>query len=371
MGLFYQLVFSNNIRFRIARHLLFWLTWVSFYAIVKAYEWTELGQLAFLQALPVAWLEVLIQIPIDIAFCYLVLYFLLPKLFLKGKFFSFVLLWLLFLSIAAIWQHLYYFWAMPYFRVAHGLTAPVPRGSDFLGALLIVGSLNAEAGFTAAIRLGKMVFIKAKETELLQKEIKRITPKQTNEQETLPEPGFLYNVLNRLYNLAIKRDINPANTIRKINQLLLYSSYYSKSNTLPLSRELEALKQYIELEELSFAHAIHCSYNLKGAPGDEVIVPYVLIPLVENAFSALGSAGESLPRLDIEVSIVQHILTMEIASSKTPETSTLLNSKNLNVLNIERRLHLRYPGGYTLKKVIETERLLLSLSLNLSARLGI
>src|SRR5687768_3147545 len=117
MGAFYKLVFSNNTRFRIARHILFWFMWVTFYAFVKAYQMVELQQLAFYTAFPISWLEVLIQIPVDIAFCYLVLYFLLPSLFLKGRYLSFTFLWLFLLFAAAIIQHLYYFWAIPHFRL--------------------------------------------------------------------------------------------------------------------------------------------------------------------------------------------------------------------------------------------------------------
>src|SRR3982750_2041521 len=171
MSVFYQLVFSNNLRFRITRHVLFWLTWISFYAFVKTFEWVELNHYNFWKMLPLAWLELLLQIPIDIAFCYSVLYFLLPNLFLKGRYLSFVLLWLLLVFIAAAINHVYYFWAVPSFRVAVGLKPPESHITVFLGALMIMGSLNSEGGFAAAIKLGKLFFIKEKETELLQQEV--------------------------------------------------------------------------------------------------------------------------------------------------------------------------------------------------------
>jgi sensor histidine kinase YesM len=371
MGPFYKLVFSNNTRFRIARHILFWFIWISFYAFAKSYQMAELDHLSFTSVFPLAWLEILIQIPIDIAFCYLVLYFLLPKLFLKGRYIYFIFLWLILLFTSAALQHLYYFWAIPKFRIAFGLKPPYARGSVFLGALMIVGSLNAEGAFAAAIRLGKLFFIKEKETDLLLKEIKRINPEGSQAQETSLQPTFLYNVLNRLYSMPVKEDIDPAETIKKINDLILYAGYDAKKTMLPLSKELDALNEYIELEKLSYDYPVHVSYQITGQPGNKMIIPYVLIPLVENAFSSMGRAGDEPPSLDIEVRIQDDDFFVKIRSSKSSESSTLLGQKNINVLNIERRLQLRYPGGYQLKKVIEPEKLELTLQLDLSARLGI
>jgi hypothetical protein len=370
MGLFYQFVFSNTTWFRVARHLLFWLIWISFYAFVKAYQMAELDRMNFASAFPIAWLEVLIQIPIDIAFCYLVLYFLLPRLFLKGRYLSFSVLWLLFLFAAAVLQQVYYFWAIPNFRLAFGLNAPTPRGSVFLGALWIIGSLNAEGGFAAAIRLGKLFFIKEKEAELLQREMRRVKPPNTPDDDIF-RPTFLYNVLNRLYSLAEKEKIDPAAVIRKINNLIIYCSYDAKKTMLPLATELDALKEYIDLEKLSYQQDLDLSFEVSGNAAGKLIIPYLLIPLVENAFSTLGRPPEGRASLSIEVVIQNQGLEVNITSSKNADTSTLLGSKNVNVLNIEKRLQLRYPGGYSLKKTIEPHQLLLCLQVDLSKRLWI
>jgi two-component system, LytTR family, sensor kinase len=369
MGLFYQLVFSNTNWFRIARHMLFWFIWISYYAFVKAYQMVELDRMHLITALPIAWLEVLIQIPVDITFFYLVLYVLLPGLFLKGRYVSFILLWLLFLVAAALIQHVYYFWAIPDFRIAYGLRVPTDGGSVFPGALWIIGTLNAEGGFAAAIRLGKLFFIKEKESELLQKELRRVKPASPAEEEVF-RPTFLYNVLNRLYSLAEKEKIDPAIVIRKLNNLIIYCGYDAKKTMLPLATELEALKEYIDLEKLSYHQELDLAFEVSGNPAGKLIIPYLLIPLVENAFSTLGAADDTAS-LSIDVVIQNQHLEVTITSSKSADTSTLLGGKNVNVLNIEKRLQLRYPGGYSLKKTIEPHRLLLFLEIDLSKRLWI
>ena len=377
MGLFYQLVFSNTTWFRIARHVLFWFIWISYYAFVKAYQMVELDRMDFITAFPVAWLEVLIQIPVDITFFYLVLYILLPGLFLKGRYVSFVLLWLLFLFAAALLQHVYYFWAIPNFRIAYGLKAPTQEGSVFLGALWIIGSLTAEGGFAAAIRLGKLFFIKEKESELLQKEVSRMKPASPAEEDVF-RSTFLYNILNRLYSLAEKEKTDQAIVktdqaivIRKLNNLIIYCGYDAKKTMVPLATELEALKEYIDLEKLSCQQELDLAFEVTGNPAGKLIIPYLLIPLVENAFSTLSAPADGTASLGVELVIQNQHLQVTITSSKSADTSTLLGGKNVNVLNIEKRLQLRYPGGYSLKKTIEPHKLLLSLEIDLSKRLWI
>jgi hypothetical protein len=147
--------------------------WISFYAIVKTYHGVETNRDIFWETFPLWWMEMLIRIAVDIVFCYVVLYVLLPELFLKEKAFSFLLIWIFLAFVAASINHIYYLWAIPKFRQVVGLKFTEENISVFLGALLIVGSLHAEGGFLAAIKLGKLLFIKEKETDLFIKHMNR------------------------------------------------------------------------------------------------------------------------------------------------------------------------------------------------------
>ena len=192
----------------------------------------------------------------------------------------------------------------------------------------------------------------------------------TQEDEQI-QPTFLFNVLNRLYRLGEKEKIDPAGSIKKINDLILYAGYDAKKTMLPLERELEALKEYIELEKMSFNYSVDVEYQLKGNTAGKMIIPFVLIPIVEHSFSCLPDRTIAKPWLKIQIDLESGNLYVRISSSKSFDTSTLLGNKNLNVLNIEKRLQLRYPGGYLLKKTIEPEILFIELRIDLSTRLGI
>lgn len=367
MRRFYTLVFSNNLRVRIFRHTIFWLMWISFYAFVQAYNRYEWRDVPLSIGFPQSWFEMLIQIPIDIAFCYTVIYFLLPRFFLKSRYLEFILLWILFVSVTALIQAVYYDSVVPAFRLAIGNQIKVSHSSLFLSALSIIGSLNTEGGFAAAVKLGKMLFIKQKEADLLSKEKRHMA--DTISADNVIQPTFLFNALNRLYSLAQQEQVDTSSSLRKINNLILYVSYDAKRSVVLLEKELEALKEYIELEKISYNYNIDVSYTVTGAIGDNSIAPYVLIPLVENSFTSLGKGDVARPWLNIEIILQNNVLQVKIRSSKSADTSTLLGEKNSNIINIQTRLRLLYPSGYHINKVIEPEMLSVNLRIDLGARI--
>ena len=94
MNIFYSLVFSNSPLYRITRHVFFWLLWICFFAFIETYRMYEMWHKDFFAYFPIAIGSMLIQVPIDIAFCYSVIYFLLPHFFLKGRYAAFVIGWI-------------------------------------------------------------------------------------------------------------------------------------------------------------------------------------------------------------------------------------------------------------------------------------
>ena len=370
MRAFFNLVFSNNLKFRITRHVLFWMLWISFFAFVESYRFYELMHINFWSYFPIAWGEMLIQIPIDIAFCYSVIYFLLPKFFLKGRYFEFITGWLILVFTAAILQDLYFYSAISSYRIWFGLQPPIQHGSIFLGALEIVGSLNTEGGFAIAIKFGKMFAVKQKEAQLLSQEKRKLEKTFAAKNEEEIKPTFLFNVLNRLYSRSQEKDININDSLKKINSLILYTSYDAKKTLVPLAKEIESLKEYIELEKISYDYAVKVTYDVNGNAANKLIAPYILIPIVEYFFTNIGNGTVTNSWLTVDINIQGNDLTAKFCSSKSADTSTLLGDKNLNIQHIEQRLKLLYPGGYQMKKIIEPQKLLIELYINLSMLLG-
>ncbi len=99
-------------------------------------------------------------------------------------------------------------------------------------------------------------------------------------------PHFIFNALNAINRYIIRSDKETASDyLVKFSKLMRLVLENSRSNTVTLASELEAVKLYVEMEQLRFDHKF--SYNVEVAPGVESgsmhIPPLIFQPYIENA----------------------------------------------------------------------------------------
>src|SRR5260221_12243855 len=101
----YSLIFSNNRNYRITRHSIFWFMWIAYYTIISTINLSAKFPVphSFFSSL----LEVSLSTPMDMIFCYSIIYFLLPNFLFKGRYISMLLLWLLFSVIFMVVFEMY------------------------------------------------------------------------------------------------------------------------------------------------------------------------------------------------------------------------------------------------------------------------
>ncbi len=97
-------------------------------------------------------------------------------------------------------------------------------------------------------------------------------------------PHFLFNTLHSISVLVRKRDEHSA--LRMLNRLsqLLRSSLDEKCpQEIPLSKELEFLDGYLEIQRVRFADKLGVQRNVSPETLDALVPTMILQPLVENA----------------------------------------------------------------------------------------
>jgi two-component system sensor histidine kinase AlgZ len=95
-------------------------------------------------------------------------------------------------------------------------------------------------------------------------------------------PHFLFNSLNAVLAL-IRRD--PQRAERALEDLAdLFRTLMSDARQfVRLSEEIALLERYAELEQLRLGERLRITWEIDGAPGDALLPPLVLQPLLENA----------------------------------------------------------------------------------------
>lgn len=160
-------------------------------------------------------------------------------------------------------------------------------------------------------------------------------------------PHFLFNSLNSIYSLTITKSDKAVDSILKLSSILRYVLYESGTMLVNLHDELQILNDYIELQKLRITEKVKLLYTVKGNTGNCKIEPFILLPLIENAFKyGVDNYNESV--IEILVAVHQNKLMLAVKNTIVKK-STSYNEGGIGIKNIKRRLDLLYPGEYTLE----------------------
>ena len=184
--------------------------------------------------------------------------------------------------------------------------------------------------------------------------------------KTQIDPHFLFNTLNNIYAIALKEDSpETADAITKLGTLMRYNLEYAEYDTVQLSKEIEFLKKYIELQSLRAGNKnqIEISFNIPYNQLHEYrISPLLLIPIIENAFK-YGIHPTKESSIFISVKLHENSITLlsKNAIVRNSEGTTKIGLKNL-----EERLLLIYPGKHVFQYSKEENEFTVKLELELS-----
>lgn len=181
------------------------------------------------------------------------------------------------------------------------------------------------------------------------------------------EPHFIFNTLNNIYYLAQNNHPRTGEMIYRLAQLLSYMLYDSRKSLIPVDKELDYIRDYINLERIRYGEKLDISVNVYGVLKDAMAPPLLLLPLVENAFKhGIAPAGEGWIRVD--VSRRNGTLVCKVENS-LPELMPVKNQTNeasgLGLSNLENRLEVLFPQTYELKTLHGKESFLSVLSIPL------
>jgi len=233
----------------------------------------------------------------------------------------------------------------------------------------IIVDIIQEHGTTAAcfssLSLGKQWLLKQRDFLRAQQE------KITAELQLLKaqvHPHFLFNTLNNIYSFSLDRSPKTPELILKLSSLLSYMLYDCKAEQVKLEKEVEIMKDYIDLEKERYGNTLEISWTVEGAIRDNFISPLLMLPFLENAFKHGASEQIEKPWLGVDISVENNILKFKITNSKNEYISQSNNGIGIN--NVKKRLEFLYPGKYELKINDEGDFFAVSLIVKLSGSIS-
>jgi two-component system LytT family sensor kinase len=179
-------------------------------------------------------------------------------------------------------------------------------------------------------------------------------------------PHFLFNILNNICSLARKKSDETENSIIKLSQIMRYMLYESRDEKVSLEKEVEYLKNYIELQRLRISEKVIINFTVNGNPEKHFIEPMLLIPFVENAFKhGISYVDESSIEIRMEVgNTFIHFIVENFIVKKNDESINV--ESGIGLKNVIRRLELLYPGRHEISIKDDNLKYLVDLKINLS-----
>jgi len=175
----------------------------------------------------------------------------------------------------------------------------------------------------------------------------------------------LFNTLNNLYSLILKKSDNAKDVVLKLSDLMSYMLHDAKAKLVVLSKEINYINNYIALEKIRFGNRFEISFNTFGNINKYQIPPLLILPFIENSFKH-GVSGEiDGAWITIEISVEDEDFTLKIENSISDRTGTKsknLTNSGIGLNNAKRRLNLLYKENYELK-IIESDTYLVILKL--------
>lgn len=328
-------------------HFLYWLLITAFFIYEKKYMIYKAGLPSFIAC-------VTFRVGLLMAVAYINLQYLLPKFLLKGKYLRYILSVLLSIAGYLILQALFDIFLYGY------VLGPMRRNRLWETISYNFFSTLWYIGIVVAIKLSMDWY---EQKRVLEKTAVEQLQAEVNYLRSQLNPHFLFNVLNNLYGLTLKKSDAAPDMVLKLSEMMEYMLYQTNTDKVPLESEIQYLQNYIELERVRYGNHAEFIFEVEGATENHMIAPLLLLPLVENAFKhgVSKSAQKAWLRCYIECGHLQ--LSVKVENNKQSQKSPSLNG-GIGLANLQRRLNLLYPGRHSLQIDDAPERFSVFLKLN-------
>jgi LytS/YehU family sensor histidine kinase len=161
-------------------------------------------------------------------------------------------------------------------------------------------------------------------------------------------PHFLFNSLNAVYFLIDKKNVHAREALHKFSEMLRYQLYECGDKRIPIEKEIDFLKDYVDLQQLRMNENIAVQFNCNEDVRQFSIEPLLLIPFVENSFKHLSHHGQQKNEVQIRLARENGSMKFSVYNTTEPKQD-VTKSGGIGLANVQKRLALLYPNKHRLE----------------------
>jgi len=167
-------------------------------------------------------------------------------------------------------------------------------------------------------------------------------------------PHFLFNTLNSIYSLSLQKSDKAPEVVVRLADIMRYLIYECNEEKIPLNKEIDFIRNYIEIEKLRYSADIR--FTIEGETGDIMIEPFLFISFIENGFKHALNNSFKEPFIYITLKVAAGRIVLNVINSSSADLEA--QAKRINgkgITSSKSLLELLYPDSYDLD-IIQTEK---------------
>ncbi|MBC7383610.1 MAG: histidine kinase [Bacteroidia bacterium] len=276
-----------------------------------------------------------------------VYYFLLfPKYLQQKKYFSSIIVGILISACAAVIAYI-----LHRYLIESGYVIDMDQGgkngrSTAPKVIMVMTIIGSICGMVALVIKGFITWF----NEI---KLKEALKEKTYEMEmalikSQLDPHLLFNTINNIDALILKDPVIASEYLNKLSDIMRFMLYETKPDQIMLSKEIEYIEKYIELQKIRTANKDYVHFTITGNVGSKKIAPMVFIPFIENAFKHTNNKKLE-NAITIDICVKAQNIEFRCENKFDSKPSARQPDSGLGNELIQKRLKLIYPEKHTLK----------------------
>ena len=303
---------------------------------------------------------------------YLLMYFVIPKYLLRQKYWH-TAFWTITIFIAG--GFISAFLSLTVIEMVRnsimgpGHYSPIRRGTTLNVFLALMAGLRGgvgAAGIAATIKLMKFWYVKEQRNLQLHREN---IASQLQLLKAQVHPHFLFNTLNNIYSYTQKVSPTASSLVMGLSDMLRYILHEGSRQSVPLSKELKMINDYILLEQIRYGERLEIDKELPDDTKGLSIAPLLLLPFVENSFKHGTSHMLEQAWIRLSIHLDNNKLKMTLINARQADDKVTHEPSGIGIANARKRLELLYPGKHELLITEDEDVFIVNLRIELEASL--
>ena len=166
-------------------------------------------------------------------------------------------------------------------------------------------------------------------------------------------PHFLFNTLNSIYSLSLQKSDKAPDVIIRLADIMRYLIYECNEPKILLDKEIEFIKNYIEIEKIRYKADIR--FTIEGETKGIMIEPFLFISFIENGFKHAMNDSTLNPFVYVTIKTEKQKITLNVVNNTNIDLET--QAKRINgtsIRNSRSLLEILYPESHELN-IIQTD----------------